>query len=64
MLSSAGENEGVTEKKFSPPAVVFDPPPEDTGGHQEGPRLPKTSLPARMSDLYQVVHHLNHLKHL
>ena len=63
MLSSAGENEGVTEKKFSPPAMVFDPPPEDTGGHQEGPRLPKTSLPARMSDLYQVVHFLYHLYH-
>ena len=61
MLSSAGENEGVTEKKLSPPAVVFDPPPEDgVGGHQEGPRLPKTSLPARMSDLYQVVYHLYH----
>ena len=53
-----GENErGEVDKGVSPPSLVFEPPPEEGGQHQqqEGARVPKTSLPARMSDLYQVV---------
>ena len=52
-----GENErGEVDKGVSPPSLVFEPPPEEGGQHQqqEGARVPKTSLPARMSDLYQV----------
>jgi len=54
---SHGENEREeADKRVSPPSLVFEPPPEEGGQQhqqQEGVRLPKTSLPARMSDLYQ-----------
>ena len=56
-----GENERgeVDKKRVSPPSLVFEPPPEEEDRHhhqqeEEGVRVPKTSLPARMSDLYQV----------
>ena len=54
---AAGENGTGEDKKALPPSLVFEPPPEEAGQqqHQEGSRMPKTSLPARMSDLYQVV---------
>ena len=59
-----GENErGEADKKrVLPPSLVFEPPPEEGGQHQqqEGARVPKTSLPARMSDLYQVAEQLLH----
>ena len=43
-----------------PPSLVFEPPTEEGQQGQEGTRLPKTSLPARMSDLYQVLEQLLH----
>ena len=55
----AGENGTGADKKALPPSLVFEPPPEE-GQQQEASRMPKTSLPARMSDLYQVVHCLYH----
>ena len=52
-----GENErGEADKKVLPPSLVFEPPTEEGQQQQQGAaRLPKTSLPARMSDLYQVL---------
>ena len=59
-VEMAGENEtGEEVKKALPPSLVFEPPPEE-GQHQEASRMPKTSLPARMSDLYQVDEQLQH----
>jgi len=48
------ENETGEGKKALPPSLVFEPPPvEGQQQQQEASRMPKTSLPARMSDLYQ-----------
>ena len=56
ILLAAGENGTGEDKKALPPSLVFEPPPEEgQQQHQEGSRMPKTSLPARMSDLYQVI---------
>jgi len=50
---SHGEDETGEGKKALPPSLVFEPPPEEEGQQQEAARMPKMSLPARMSDLYQ-----------
>ena len=53
-IEMVGEKEtGESGKRALPPSLVFEPPPEE-GRQEEAGRLPKTSLPARMSDLYQV----------
>jgi len=50
---SLGQNENETSKdRAVPPTVVFEPPVEE-GQQKEEARVPKMSLPARMSDLYQ-----------
>ena len=60
-VEMAGENETGEGKKALPPSLVFEPPPvEGQQQQQEASRMPKTSLPARMSDLYQVDEQLQH----
>ena len=55
-----GDNEtGKADERTLPPSLVFEPPPEQ-GQQQEGGRVPKISLPARMTDLYQVAEQLQH----
>ena len=57
----AGEGETGEGKKALPPSLVFEPPAEEEGQQQqEAARMPKMSLPARMSDLYQVADQLQH----
>ena len=56
----AGEDETGEGKKALTPSLVFEPPPEEEGQQQEAARMPKMSLPARMSDLYQVADQLQH----
>ena len=57
-VEMAGENETGESKKALPPSLVIEPPPVEQG--QEAARMPKTSLPARMTDLYQVAEQLQH----
>ena len=54
-----GQNENETSKdRAVPPTVVFEPPVEE-GQQKEEARVPKMSLPARMSDLYQVTQNIS-----
>ena len=57
---TVGENE-KGDKSVLPPSLVFEPPTEEGQQGQEGGRMPKTSLPARMSDLYQVPEQVLHI---
>ena len=60
-VEMAGEGETGEGKKALPPSLVFEPPAEEEGQQQqEAARMPKMSLPARMSDLYQVADQLQH----
>ena len=52
------ENEISKDHAVPPTTVVFEPPVEE-GQKMEEARVPKMSLPARMSDLYQVTRNIS-----